>query len=52
MVATQFAKFGPKREWAFFYLTHLGFALINNVLVILVFKWKRQECTYYKVSAG
>ncbi|KAG9014374.1 hypothetical protein FRB94_012780 [Tulasnella sp. JGI-2019a] len=40
LVATQFAQ---QRHWSFHYLTSLGFAAVNNVLVIVVFKWKRQE---------
>ncbi|KAG8851520.1 hypothetical protein FRB96_009193 [Tulasnella sp. 330] len=40
LVATQFAQ---QRHWSFHYLTSLGFAVVNNILVIVAFRWKRQE---------
>ncbi|KAG8880893.1 hypothetical protein FRB97_000337, partial [Tulasnella sp. 331] len=40
LVATQFAQM---RHWSFHYLTSLGLAIINNIVLTVVFKWKRQE---------
>ncbi|KAG9014373.1 hypothetical protein FRB94_012779 [Tulasnella sp. JGI-2019a] len=40
LVATQFAQ---QRHWSFHYLTCLGIAVVNNIVMNLVFKWKRQE---------
>lgn len=44
LIATQFAQL--PRHWSLHYLTTLGFAIINNVLVVVIFKYKTQEGEY------
>ena len=43
LVSTQFAQ---HERWSFHYLTSLGLALSNTILVTLVFRLKRQDGTY------
>ncbi|KAG5642083.1 hypothetical protein DXG03_003636 [Asterophora parasitica] len=40
LVATQFAQ---QKHWSFHYLTSLGLSLVNTLVLILAFKFKRQD---------
>lgn len=42
IVSTQFAN---KERWSFHYLVSLGFALVNTILVIVVFRGRRMHGT-------
>lgn len=41
LVATQFAQ---QHRWSFHYLTSLGVALANTIALIVVFRFKDQDC--------